>query len=55
MLDFLDLMPPTLITRVADAIQAFRQEHKDIVVKPLYGNGGAAVFRVPETTPTSTR
>ncbi|MGB6389505.1 MAG: glutathione synthase [Methyloceanibacter sp.] len=46
-LDYLDLMPPTLVTRSADAIKAFRQEHKDIVVKPLYGNGGAAVFHIP--------
>ncbi len=46
-LDFLDLMPPTLVTRSADEIRAFRDAHKDIVVKPLYGNGGAAVFRIP--------
>ena len=46
-LDFLDLMPPTLVTRSPDAIKAFRDKHKDIVVKPLYGNGGAAVFRIP--------
>ena len=46
-LDFLDLMPPTLVTRSPDAIRAFRDKHKDIVVKPLYGNGGAAVFHVP--------
>ena len=47
-LDFLDLMPPTLITRDPAAIRAFRDEHKDIVIKPLYGNGGAAVFRLAE-------
>ncbi len=46
--DFPDLMPPTLITRSLDAVNAFRAEHKDIIVKPLYGNGGAAVFRVRE-------
>ena len=45
-LDFLDLMPPTLITRDAEEVRAFRAEHKDIIIKPLYGNGGAAVFRV---------
>ena len=45
-LDFLDLMPPTLVTRSADQIRAFRDRHKDIVVKPLYGNGGAAIFRI---------
>jgi glutathione synthase len=44
--EFPDLMPPTLITSDADAIRAFRAEHGEIVVKPLYGNGGAGVFRV---------
>jgi len=47
-LDFLDLMPPTLVTRSLDEIRAFRDKHKDIVVKPLYGNGGAAIFRIAE-------
>jgi glutathione synthase len=46
--EFPELMPPTLITRSLDAVNAFRAEHKDIIVKPLYGNGGAAVFRVRE-------
>src|SRR5881394_503263 len=45
-LDFPDLMPPTLITRDLAEIRAFRVEHKDIVMKPLYGHGGGAVFRV---------
>jgi len=45
-LDFLDLMPPTLVTRSLADVQAFRAEYKDIIVKPLYGNGGAAVFRI---------
>jgi glutathione synthase len=44
--EFADLMPPTLITRDLDAIKAFRGEHSDIVMKPLYGKGGEAVFRV---------
>ena len=43
---FPDLMPPTLITWDLDAIRIFRQLHKDIVVKPLFGNGGAGVFRI---------
>ena len=43
---FKDLMPPTLITSDREEIRAFRTEHSDIVVKPLYGNGGAGVFRV---------
>jgi glutathione synthase len=43
---FPHLMPPTLITWDIEAIRAFRAEHKDIVVKPLFGNGGAGVFRI---------
>ncbi|GLK79281.1 glutathione synthase [Methylopila turkensis] len=45
-LDFPQLMPPTLVTRDKAEIDAFRAAHGDIVVKPLYGNGGAAVFRL---------
>jgi glutathione synthase len=45
-LDFLDLMPPTLVTRSLDDVKAFRAEHKDLILKPLYGNGGSSVFRV---------
>jgi glutathione synthase len=44
--EFSDLMPPTLLTRDRAEINAFRAEHGDIVMKPLYGNGGAAVFRL---------
>jgi glutathione synthase len=43
---FRDLMPPTLITTDRAEINEFRAEHKDIILKPLYGNGGAGVFRV---------
>jgi glutathione synthase len=43
---FPDLMPPTLITWDLEAIRAFRLEYKDIIVKPLFGNGGAGVFRI---------
>jgi len=43
---FPDLMPPTLISSDAERIAAFRAEHKDIILKPLYGNGGAGVFHV---------
>jgi glutathione synthase len=43
---FPDLMPPTLITRDLTEIKAFRAEHGDIVMKPLYGRGGEAVFRL---------
>jgi glutathione synthase len=44
--EFPDLMPPTLITRDLAEIKAFRAEHRDIVMKPLYGHGGGAVFRI---------
>jgi glutathione synthase len=44
--EFPDLMPPTLVTRDLAEIKAFRAEHKDIVMKPLYGHGGGAVFRL---------
>ena len=43
---FPDLMPPTLVTRDLGEIRAFRAEHDDIVMKPLYGHGGGAVFRI---------
>jgi glutathione synthase len=50
-LDFLDLMPPTLVTRNLEDVKAFRAQHKDIIVKPIYGNGGSAVFRLgPDDT-----
>jgi glutathione synthase len=45
---FADFIPPTLISSDPRAIRAFRAEHKDIILKPLYGNGGAGVFRVGE-------
>jgi glutathione synthase len=45
-MEFSDLMPPTLITRDLAEIKAFREEHGDIVMKPLYGAGGASVFQL---------
>lgn len=45
-LDYPELMPETLITRSRPAIDAFRAKHKDIILKPLFGNGGAGVFFV---------
>lgn len=50
-LDYPDLMPATLISRDRAAIDAFRAEYKDIILKPLYGNGGAGIFRVKENDP----
>ena len=43
---FEGLMPPTLIASDPRQIKAFRAEHKDIIVKPLFGNGGAGVFHI---------
>src|SRR5438552_2623062 len=48
-MEFSDLMPPTLITRDLAEIKSFRAEHGDIVMKPLYGKGGEAVFRLAPT------
>ena len=45
-MDYPQFMPPTLITRDFDEIGAFRREFGDIIIKPLYGNGGAGVFRL---------
>ena len=45
-LEFGDLMPPTMVTRSLADATAFRRDFKDIIVKPLYGNGGAGVFRI---------
>ncbi|KRR17231.1 glutathione synthetase [Bradyrhizobium lablabi] len=45
-LNFPQLMPPTLISRDLDEINSFREEHGAVVMKPLHGHGGAAVFRV---------
>jgi glutathione synthase len=44
---FEGVMPPTMIASSAEAIRDFRTEHEDIIVKPLYGNGGAGVFHLP--------
>lgn len=45
-LRFADLMPPTLVTADPEAIREFRAEFSDIVIKPLFGNGGAGVFHL---------
>ena len=47
-LEFPDLIPDTMISRDLEEIKAFKREFKDIIVKPLYGNGGAGVFRLKE-------
>ena len=49
--EFPHLMPPTLISRDKGEIEEFRREHGDVVMKPLYGNGGAAVFKVGREDP----
>ena len=45
-LDFPDLTPPTVIARDINVLREFKNEHQDIIIKPLYGNGGAGVFRL---------
>jgi len=45
-LDFPDLTPPTTIARDLATLKAFKERHGDIILKPLYGNGGAGVFRL---------
>lgn len=45
-LQFQDLTPPTMIARTLADIRAFKHRHGDIILKPLYGNGGAGVFRL---------
>ncbi|MBX9858054.1 MAG: glutathione synthase, partial [Sphingomonas sp.] len=45
-LDYARFMPPTLVTRSLDEARAFLKEHGEIVIKPLHGNGGKAIFRV---------
>jgi len=46
--EFPDLMPETIITRDPAEIAAFRRAHRDVIIKPLYGNGGAGVFHLRE-------
>ena len=45
-LDYARFMPPTLIARSLDAVRAFQHEHGAVVVKPLHGNGGKAIFKI---------
>ena len=46
-LDYRRFMPPTLVTRSVDEVRAFQTQHGAVVVKPIHGNGGKAIFRVP--------
>lgn len=50
-MEFAEFMPPTLLTRDRAAIERFRETHGEIVMKPLYGHGGAAVFKVARQDP----
>ena len=45
-LDYRQYMPPTIITRSADEVRDFQKQHGAVVVKPLHGNGGKAIFRI---------
>lgn len=46
-LDYRRFMPPTLVTRSVEEVKAFQAQHGAVVVKPIHGNGGKAIFRVP--------
>lgn len=48
-LNYRRFMPPTLVTRSVDEVRRFMAEHGSVVVKPIHGNGGKAIFRVPES------
>ena len=48
-LDYRRFMPPTLVTRSVDEVRRFMAQHGAVVVKPIHGNGGKAIFRVPES------
>jgi glutathione synthase len=50
-MQFPELMPPTLISRDRVAIESFREEHGEVVMKPLYGHGGASVFKLARKDP----
>jgi glutathione synthase len=48
-LDFRQFMPPTLVTRSAAEVREFMARHGGVVIKPIHGNGGKAIFRIPES------
>lgn len=48
-LSYRRFMPPTLVTRSVDEVRRFMDKHGAVVVKPIHGNGGKAIFRVPES------
>jgi glutathione synthase len=50
-MQFPELMPPTLISRDRETIEAFRAEHGEVVMKPLHGHGGASVFKLAPVDP----
>lgn len=49
-LDFRKFMPPTLITTNVEAIEAFFEKHKEIIIKPIYGHGGSGVIRIRDVS-----
>jgi glutathione synthase len=46
-IDYREFMPPTLVTRSVEEVRAFQRQHGAVVIKPIHGNGGKAIFRVP--------
>ncbi|GAA4643811.1 glutathione synthase [Pontixanthobacter gangjinensis] len=53
-LDYARFMPPTLIARELADVRAFQEQHGSVVVKPLHGNGGKAIFRLDEDKTNTT-
>ncbi len=48
-LSFPELTPPTMIARDLETLKTFREDHGDVILKPLYGNGGAGVFKLSQS------
>ena len=51
MLNYPDLIPPTIVSRSILMLKSFREKHGDVIVKPLYGNGGSGIFKIGENDP----
>ena len=50
-LNYQDLIPPTIVSRNIGMLKSFKEEYRDVIVKPLYGNGGAGIFKIGENDP----
>ena len=47
-LQFPEIIPPTLVSRELEALEGFREQYRDIILKPLFGNGGEGIFKITE-------